>query len=35
MMEGGTPLNPPDVCVHAIGPGYTRSVVELDAPPVE
>jgi fructose-1,6-bisphosphatase II / sedoheptulose-1,7-bisphosphatase len=37
MADGGTLLNAPDVYMQkiAIGPGYDRSVVELDAPPAE
>jgi fructose-1,6-bisphosphatase II / sedoheptulose-1,7-bisphosphatase len=37
MAEGGTLLNAPDVYMQkiAIGPGYDRNVVELDAPPEE
>ena len=35
MAEGGTLLNAPDVYMQkiAIGPGYAKGVVELDAPP--
>jgi fructose-1,6-bisphosphatase II / sedoheptulose-1,7-bisphosphatase len=35
MAEGGTLLNAPDVYMEkiAIGPGYSRGVVDLDAPP--
>src|ERR1700761_8403522 len=35
MAEGGTLLNAPDVYMQkiAIGPGYDKGVVELDAPP--
>ena len=37
MAEGGTLLNAPDVYMDkiAIGPGYPRGVVDLDAPPEE
>src|SRR6266851_3299457 len=37
MAEGGTLLNAPDVYMQkiAIGPGYARGVVELDAPPAD
>jgi fructose-1,6-bisphosphatase II / sedoheptulose-1,7-bisphosphatase len=37
MAEGGTLLNAPDVYMEkiAIGPGYPRGVVDLDAPPGE
>jgi fructose-1,6-bisphosphatase II / sedoheptulose-1,7-bisphosphatase len=37
MADGGTLLNAPDVYMEkiAIGPGYARSVVDLDAPPSE
>ena len=37
MAEGGTLLNAPDVYMDkiAIGPGYSRGVVDLDAPPEE
>ncbi|HWM48900.1 MAG TPA: class II fructose-bisphosphatase [Xanthobacteraceae bacterium] len=37
MAEGGTLLNAPDVYMEkiAIGPGYSRGVVDLDAPPEE
>jgi fructose-1,6-bisphosphatase II / sedoheptulose-1,7-bisphosphatase len=37
MAEGGTLLNAPDVYMEkiAIGPGYPKSVVDLDAPPEE
>ena len=35
MAEGGTLLNAPDVYMEkiAIGPGYPKGVVDLDAPP--
>ena len=37
MAEGGTLLNAPDVYMEkiAVGPGYAKHVVELDAPPEE
>jgi fructose-1,6-bisphosphatase II / sedoheptulose-1,7-bisphosphatase len=37
MAEGGTLLNAPDVYMQkvAIGPGYLKGVVELDAPPAD
>src|SRR5690242_9514367 len=37
MAEGGTLLNAPDVYMEkiAIGPGYSKGVVDLDAPPGE
>src|SRR6202161_4465140 len=37
MAEGGTLLNAPDVYMEklAVGPGYAKGVVELDAPPDE
>src|SRR3569832_1561418 len=37
MAEGGTLLNAPDVYMQkiAIGPGYAKGVVELDAPPAD
>jgi fructose-1,6-bisphosphatase II / sedoheptulose-1,7-bisphosphatase len=37
MAEGGTLLNAPDVYMDkiAIGPGYSKGVVDLDAPPAE
>ena len=37
MAEGGTLLNAPDVYMQkiAIGPGYDKGVVELDAPPAD
>jgi fructose-1,6-bisphosphatase II / sedoheptulose-1,7-bisphosphatase len=37
MADGGTLLNAPDVYMQkiAIGPGYDKGVVELDAPPDE
>src|SRR5437763_13328870 len=37
MAEGGTLLNAPDVYMDkiAIGPGYSKGVIELDAPPAE
>src|SRR5215475_1226644 len=37
MAEGGTLLNAPDVYMDkiAIGPGYPRGVVDLDAPPAD
>jgi len=37
MAEGGTLLNAPDVYMEkiAIGPGYPKGVVDLDAPPAE
>src|SRR6202171_5408284 len=37
MAEGGTLLNAPDVYMEklAIGPGYAKGVVELDAPPAD
>ena len=37
MAEGGTLLNAPDVYMEkiAIGPGYPKGVVDLDAPPGE
>jgi fructose-1,6-bisphosphatase II / sedoheptulose-1,7-bisphosphatase len=37
MAEGGTLLNAPDVYMQkiAIGPGYDKGVVELEAPPVD
>jgi fructose-1,6-bisphosphatase II / sedoheptulose-1,7-bisphosphatase len=37
MADGGTLLNAPDVYMQkiAIGPGYDKGVVELDAPPAE
>ncbi len=37
MAEGGTLLNAPDVYMEkiAIGPGYQRGIVDLDAPPEE
>jgi fructose-1,6-bisphosphatase II / sedoheptulose-1,7-bisphosphatase len=37
MAEGGTLLNAPDVYMDkiAIGPGYSKGVIDLDAPPAE
>jgi fructose-1,6-bisphosphatase II / sedoheptulose-1,7-bisphosphatase len=37
MADGGTLLHAPDVYMQkiAIGPGYTRNVIDLDAPPAE
>src|SRR5258708_15672657 len=37
MADGGTLLHAPDVYMQkiAIGPGYARNVIELDAPPAE
>ncbi|MEJ0077143.1 MAG: class II fructose-bisphosphatase [Alphaproteobacteria bacterium] len=37
MAEGGTLLNAPDVYMEkiAIGPGYSKGVIDLDAPPAE
>ena len=37
MAEGGTLLNAPDVYMQkiAIGPGYAKNTIELDAPPAE
>jgi fructose-1,6-bisphosphatase II / sedoheptulose-1,7-bisphosphatase len=37
MADGGTLLHAPDVYMQkiAIGPGYAKNVIELDAPPAE
>src|SRR3569833_1893068 len=37
MAEGGTLLNAPDVYMQkiAVGPGYAKNVIDLDAPPAE
>jgi fructose-1,6-bisphosphatase II / sedoheptulose-1,7-bisphosphatase len=37
MVEGGTLLNAPDVYMQkiAVGPGYDKGIVALDAPPAD